>query len=288
MNRQSQWLFETSVANHRVDFEFVADKTQNLFLVDVDNAKKYPDLDRAGVYQITWQQGGKTHTYVGKSGGGRQTIRQRLQAHSLCIRRFGGNPNKYRVSIELMKPSTYKNFPARINKQAQRDLDIQEKKRITASKINPKLISHNRESEFLFEAVGNSCSSTGLSDSNCGAILALPLSGCCRSGFLNTCYSHTFIPSTSSPLKIKVNVDYLSPSASWIAAKEDFSVQVLKCGSVFGSAWTTDIGKKRISLLGLPNSLSFSIAAVTPGEKYFIRIYSRSSQELIADYQISQ
>jgi hypothetical protein len=290
MYNRNQYLFEAAVVD-RGNMEFVTDKLGNKMpLKDAAN-KKRTDLERAGVYHITWQQDKKEYSYIGRAGGGKQTVRQRLQDHILCITRFGGDLSKYQVQVELMKPGADRKFPARINQQFQKDLKTREKERIDASrnKDKAKFQSQNiRELEFLFEAVDNSCNSTGLSDSDCGAILALPLSGCCRSGFRNTCYSHTFIPAKKSPLNIRVNVDYLSPPASWVSAKEDFSVQVLKCGSVFGSAWTTDIGKKRISSLGLPNSLSFSIAAVTPGEKYFIKIYSRSGQELIADYRISQ
>lgn len=286
MNKSSQWLFEAPFSN-RADFDFVADKNYlNLPLVKAVNDEK---LDRAGIYKIIWQQNGKNHIYVGKAGGGKQTVRQRLQDHMLCISRFGSSPSKYQVSVKLMKLGSNKNYPALLNQQAKKALITEEKKQIAKSKTDKKMISHNRESEFLFE-VSDSCrnSNTGLSDADCGKIGSLPLSRCCRSGFLNTCYSQTFVPTTSSSLNIKVNVDYVSPPASWVSSGEDFSVQVYKCGSVFGSYWPTTIGSKRISSPSLPNTLSFSIASVTPGEKYYIKIYSRSNEPLVADYQIWQ
>jgi hypothetical protein len=293
MNKQSQWLFESPhVLEHdRLSYEsdssfadeFIPDLTiSNLLLI---NAIKDKRLDRAGVYSITWKQNGKTHVYNGKSGGHKQTLRERLQDHHLCIKRFGGDPSKYRVNVQLMQPSSNQNYPARLNRKNRLDLKTRENKRISQSKSHKNRVSHNKskESDFLFEVAG-SCSSTGFSDANCGAVLALPISGCCKYGFLNTCYSHTFIPTTNAPLNIKVNVGYVSMPAPWVSDKEDFSIQVRKCGQI----WDTDIGSKRTSRLGLPNTLSFSIAAVTPGEKYYIKIYSRSSQALVSDYQIWQ
>jgi len=286
MNRQSQWLFEAPFSN-RADFDFVAGKNYiNLPLVKAVNDR---NLDRAGIYKITWRHNSKNHIYIGKAGGGKQTVRQRLQDHLLCISRFGGNPSNYQVSVKLMQLGSNKNYPALLNRQAKKALTTEEKKQIARSKADKKYISHNRESEFLFE-ISDNCrhSSTGLSDADCGTIRSLPLSGCCRSGFLNTCYSQTFVPPTSSPLNLKVNVDYVSPPASWVSAREDFSVQLYKCGSVFGSYWPTAIGSKRLSSTGLPNTLSFSIASVTQGDKYYIKIYSRSNEPLVADYQIWQ
>jgi hypothetical protein len=285
MSRQSQWLFEAPPFTEG-DLQFVANETiTNLLLT---NAVEDSRLNKAGVYRITWQQGGKTHVYDGKAGGGKQTVRKRLRQHLSCITRFGGDSSKYRVSVQLMAPGASPKYPAKLNKKGQKDLTAQEQKRIGESKTKHKqrrIVSHNREreSEFLFKT-GSSCSTRGLSDADCSHITSLPVSGCCRSGFLNTCYSHTFIPRTSSRLNIRVNVDYVSPPASWVSSKEDFSVQVRKCGMV----WDTDIGSKRVSSLGLPNTLSFAIASVTPGEKYYIKIYSRSSLPLVADYQIWQ
>jgi len=122
-----------------------------------------------------------------------------------------------------------------------------------------------------------------LSDSDCGSTRSLPLSGSCRSGFIHTCYSETVIPSTSSALNITVSVSYTSPPGPIIEGKEDFSVQVYKCGLI----WDTRIGSKRISRT-LPDTLRFSIASVTPGDKYYIKIYSRSHLPLDGDYRLAQ
>ncbi len=168
----------------------------------------------------------------------------------------------------------------------------------------------NRQNQWLFEAAfiskanyhSNSeweaassgrgcvqnCDTTGQSDPACkwfggGAIRSLPLSGCCRSGFVHNCYSEAFLPRSSSPLTICVYVNYSTAPSPWVAGKEDFSVQVYKCGAFKD----TLIGRKQISS-SLPGKLKFSIASVTPGDKYFINIYSRSSQALDADFRIWQ
>lgn len=126
-----------------------------------------------------------------------------------------------------------------------------------------------------------------LSDRDCDEVMSLPLSGNCRTGFLNTCYSETFIPASNSRLNVEVTVDYASSPGPFVEGREDFSVQVFKCGSFWGSMWTTDIGKKRVSRT-LPDTLSFGINRVTQGDKYFIRIYSRSDQPLTGTYTIWQ
>jgi hypothetical protein len=120
-----------------------------------------------------------------------------------------------------------------------------------------------------------------LSDSDCGTTTTLTLSGSC-SDYHNTCYTETFIPSKSDALKIVIDVDYMEPPASWI--KEDFSAQVIKCGRFDD----TNIGSKRLSPDNIPSTLEFKIASVTPGDKYFIRIYSRSSSALKSSYSVSQ
>ncbi|MCV2485104.1 DUF4157 domain-containing protein [Flavobacterium sp. SH_e] len=120
-----------------------------------------------------------------------------------------------------------------------------------------------------------------LSDSDCDTTTTLNLSGSC-SNYHNTCYTETFIPSKSDALKIVIDVDYMEPPASWI--KEDFSAQVIKCGRFDD----TNIGSKRLSSDNIPSTLEFKIASVTPGDKYFIRIYSRSSSALKSNYSVSQ
>ncbi|REG99097.1 eCIS core domain-containing protein [Flavobacterium aquicola] len=120
-----------------------------------------------------------------------------------------------------------------------------------------------------------------LSDPDCGSTKHLKLSGSCYD-FHNTCYTETFVPSKSDALKIVIDVDYMEPVGSWI--KEDFSAQVIKCGLIDD----TNIGSKRISLENIPSTLEFNIASVTPGDKYFIRIYSRSSSALKSNYSVSQ
>ena len=132
------------------------------------------------------------------------------------------------------------------------------------------------------------CDTIGRSDPACtwiggGETRTLPLSGCCRSGFIHNCYSEGFIPNNASPLNICVYVNYTSPPSSSIAGREDFSVQLYKCGTFKD----TPIEVKRVSR-SLPDALKFSIASVTPGEKYYINIYSRSSQMLDANFQIWQ
>lgn len=122
-----------------------------------------------------------------------------------------------------------------------------------------------------------------LSNPACGTTTPLPLSGSCRTGFIHTCYSETVVPSSSSALNITVTVDYTTPPGPIVAGKEDFSVQVYKCG-IF---WDTRIGSKRISK-SLPNTLRFSIASVTPGDKYYIKIYSRSHLPLNGQYMLAQ
>ena len=120
-----------------------------------------------------------------------------------------------------------------------------------------------------------------LSDSDCGTTTNLNLSGSCYD-YHNTCYTETFVPSKSDALKIVIDVDYIDPVGSWI--KEDFSAQVIKCG-FFDD---TNIGSKRLSPSNIPSTLEFKIASVTPGDKYFIRIYSRSSSALKSNYSVSQ
>lgn len=120
-----------------------------------------------------------------------------------------------------------------------------------------------------------------LSDPDCGSTTKLNLSGSCHN-YHNTCYTETFVPSKSDALKIVIDVDYMEPVASWI--KEDFSAQVIKCGLIDD----TNIGSKRISPDNIPSTLEFKIASVTPGDKYFIRIYSRSSSALKSKYIVNQ
>lgn len=120
-----------------------------------------------------------------------------------------------------------------------------------------------------------------LSDPDCGSTKRLNLSGSCYN-YQNTCYTETFVPSKTDALKIAIDVDYMEPVGSWI--KEDFSAQVIKCGFLDD----TNIGSKRLSPGNIPSTLEFNIASVTPGDKYFIRIYSRSSSALKSNYSVSQ
>lgn len=119
------------------------------------------------------------------------------------------------------------------------------------------------------------------SDPDCGSTTTLNLSGSCYN-YHNTCYTETFVPSKKDALKIVIDVDYMEPVGSWI--KEDFSAQVIKCGLIDD----TNIGSKRLSPDNIPSTLEFNIASVTPGDKYFIRIYSRSSSALKTNYSVSQ
>ncbi|MCO7183847.1 DUF4157 domain-containing protein [Tenacibaculum sp. XPcli2-G] len=119
-----------------------------------------------------------------------------------------------------------------------------------------------------------------LSDPECSPTHSLPHRGSCRSGFIHTCYSETFKPSSSSALKGEVSVSY---NRSGSIGPEDFSVQVYKCGMI----WDTRIGSKRLGP-NIPGTLNFSIASVTPGDSYYIKIYSRSHLKLDANYRIWQ
>ncbi|MEQ3501060.1 DUF4157 domain-containing protein [Tenacibaculum sp. SSH1-16] len=121
-----------------------------------------------------------------------------------------------------------------------------------------------------------------LSDPECSQTNPLPHSGRCRSGFVHTCYSETFVPPSSSALNVRVSVDYNTLPGPWLGA-EDFSVQVFKCGTI----WDTRIGSKRLGP-NIPGTLNFSIASVTPGDSYYIKIYSRSHLKLDANYRIWQ
>jgi hypothetical protein len=120
-----------------------------------------------------------------------------------------------------------------------------------------------------------------LSDPDCDATKHLNVSGSCHN-YHNTCYTETFVPSKSDALKIVIDVDYMEPVGSWI--KEDFSAQVIKCGLIDD----TNIGSRRLSPDNIPSTLEFNIASVTPGDKYFIKIYSRSSSALKSNYSVSQ
>jgi hypothetical protein len=269
MNRQDRWLFAAPATNP-IECKFVLEKT--IPYLALKDAKEKAIYNRAGIYKIRWLKSLDMECfYIGSS----IRVQRRLQEHAVQIERFGGNLDKYHVTIDLAKQGF----------DLIACLRTEEKARTQALKLQGKCRTNIRESEFLFETADSCRNSTrGLSDPDCRNISALPLSGCCRSGFANTCYSQTFVPAVNSPLNIRVSVDYLSPPGAWVSTQEDFSVQVRKCGQV----WDTDIGSKRLSSLGLPNTMSFSIAAVAPGEKYYIRIYSRSSEPLVADYQISQ
>ena len=119
-----------------------------------------------------------------------------------------------------------------------------------------------------------------LSDPKCSSVNSLPHSGTCRSGFIHTCYSETFEPSSGSALNVSVSVSYSGSSSS---GPEDFSVQVFKCGML----WDTHIGSKRLGP-NIPGTLTFSLASVTAGDKYYIKIYSRSHLGLDANYRIWQ
>lgn len=148
----------------------------------------------------------------------------------------------------------------------------------------------NPEWESVLSGRGcvQNCDTPGRSDPACkwvggGPTRSLPLSGCCRSGFINTCYSEAFVPKSSSPLNICVYVNYTTPPPPFVAGREDFSVQVVRCGKLKD----TLIGDKRINR-SLPDALKFSIASVNPSERYYIKIYSRSNEALDADFHIWQ
>lgn len=119
------------------------------------------------------------------------------------------------------------------------------------------------------------------SSKNCGETVGLPLSSSCYD-YMNTCITETFKPDKSSALKIDIEVDYMTPQPSWI--KEDVSIQVMKCGTFYD----TKIGSKRISPDNIPLKMSEEIKSVTPGDKYYVIIHSRSSSKLKTYYTISQ
>lgn len=152
MNKQSQSLFDVPFF-YETNLQFVASDTiTNLLLINAANDRR---LDKVGVYRITWRQNGKPYVYDGKAGGGAQTVRQRLQNHLWCLTHLGGDPNKYRVSVQLKQVADPKKL-AKLNKQGKEDLRNQERKRIAESfkrVAHGKLISTNKqkEGEFLFE-----------------------------------------------------------------------------------------------------------------------------------------
>jgi len=121
-----------------------------------------------------------------------------------------------------------------------------------------------------------------LSNPDCSTTGGLPISGSCRSGYRNTCYSETFIPSSGAALHGEVSVDYNTTPGPWLGP-EDFSVQVYKCGFLDD----TRIGSKRLGP-NIPGTLNFTIASVTSGDKYYIKIYSRSNLPLDASYRVWQ
>ena len=119
------------------------------------------------------------------------------------------------------------------------------------------------------------------SSSNCGETVKLPLSGSCYD-YMSTCITETFIPDSSAALTISIDVDYMNPPDSWI--KEDVSIQVMKCGTLDD----TKIGSKRVSEGNIPVKMETKIASVTPGDKYYVIIFSRSNSRLKTYYKISQ
>ena len=119
-----------------------------------------------------------------------------------------------------------------------------------------------------------------LPDPECGNTTPLPMSGSCSS-YVHTCNSETFVPASSAKIHISVDVEYAEPPGN--TGPEDFSVQVYKCGLI----WDTKIGSKRLGP-NIPSNLSFDIASVTPGDKYYLKIYSRSHLRLRADYSVTQ
>lgn len=123
-----------------------------------------------------------------------------------------------------------------------------------------------------------------LSDYDCSSSTSLPLTGDCRECFIHNCYSETFVPALSSALNISVDVSYCEDPGN--TGPEDFSVQVYKCAPWYRGG-STLIGSKRLGG-NIPTNLTFSIASVTAGDKYFINIYSRSHLGLNAHYSISQ
>jgi hypothetical protein len=160
---------------------------------------------------------------------------------------------------------------------------------------NPVVSKVTYHSNPLFELESSdrgcvqNCDTVGRSDPACkwggsGDTRTLPLSGCCRSGFIHNCYSEAFIPNSASPLNICVCANYNSLPPSSIAGREDFSVQLYRCRTLYKDQL---IGVKRVSR-SLPDALKFSIASVKPGDKYYINIYSGSHQMLDADFQIWQ
>jgi Domain of unknown function (DUF4157) len=119
-----------------------------------------------------------------------------------------------------------------------------------------------------------------LSDPDCGTTTGLPMAGSC-SGYVHTCNSETFVPGASSALHVYVSVDYASSPGT--IGPEDFSVQVRKCGTL----WDTNIGSRRLGP-NIPGCLEFTIASVTPGDSYYLKIYSRSHLALDASYYVWQ
>lgn len=119
-----------------------------------------------------------------------------------------------------------------------------------------------------------------LSNPNCDTTATLPMAWSCLA-FVNTCYSETFVPASSSALHVHVSVDYNSRPP--MLGPEDFRVQVYKCRSLW---WDQRIESK----LGpnIPGCLEFSIASVPRGAKYYLKIYSRSNQSLGAVYNVWQ
>lgn len=147
------------------------------------------------------------------------------------------------------------------------------------SQHGQRLIAHELTHVVQQQSINNP-SIQRLSDPDCGSTVALPMTGSC-SDFIHTCNSETFIPGSSSQISIEVEVDYAESPGN--TGPEDFSVQVYKCGTL----WDTKIGSKRLGP-NIPSKFSFNIASVTSGDKYYLKIYSRSHLSLNASYSVTQ
>lgn len=121
-----------------------------------------------------------------------------------------------------------------------------------------------------------------LPDPDCNTFSARPFRGS-LGPFVHTNYTPSF-RGAGATININVSVDYDTPPPPVVAGKEDFRVTVRQCHLAI------DEDVKSILSSGLPDTVRFSVTL--PGvswntyDAFYIRIYSRSSLRIRADFSI--